>query len=169
MNLNREKIACCVALLLFLYGMYSLVMSFVKPVQVLRKPPNIAIARIEREVFMPVSRDYVGSEEAGRNPFSFSEGWEDLDAVPLQPPTIPDRSRILPVLSGGVSPVDGGVYFSEQSPKEIDAGSGSRGSGSGPAGSTDSVDAPADTTGVVPVPAGGLLPVPDAGGKEGNQ
>ena len=75
MNLNREKIACCVALLIFLAGMYTVVLSFINPAQI-RKPPNTNISRVDdREVFMPKARDYAGSEAAGRNPFSFSEGW----------------------------------------------------------------------------------------------
>ena len=163
MSLNREKIACCVALLIFLGGMYTVVFSLIKPTQV-RKPPNTTIARIEREVFMSEPRGYVGGEDAGRNPFSFSEGWKDLDAVPLLPPSIPERSRILPGLSGGISPVDGGIYFSEESPKEVDAGTGT-GAGTG----TAAGGAPEDTTGVVPVPKGGLLPVEGAGDKKGGE
>ena len=167
MSLNREKIACCVALLIFLGGMYTVVLSFIKPTQV-RKPPNTTIARIEREVFMSEPRGYVGGEDAGRNPFSFSEGWKDLDAVPLLPPSIPERSRILPGLSGGISPVDGGIYFSEESPKEVDAGTGT-GAGKGAGTGTAAGGAPEDTTGVVPVPKGGLLPVEGAGDKKGGE
>ena len=164
MNLNREKIACCVALLIFLAGMYTVVLSFINPSQI-RRPPNTNISRVDdREVFMPRSRDYVGSEAAGRNPFSFSEGWKDLDAVSLLPPSIPDRSRILPVLSGGVPPTDGGVYFSEDRPREIDAGSGaSAGAASG------SGVAPGATPGIVPVPKGGLLEVPGTTGSGGGK
>ena len=171
MSLNREKIACCVALLIFLGGMYTVVLSFIKPTQV-RRPPNTTIARIEREVFMSEPRGYVGGEDAGRNPFSFSEGWKDLDAVPLRPPTIPERSRILPGLSGGVSPVDGGIYFSEESPKEVDAGTGAgtgAGTSAGAGTGTGTAGAPVDTTGVVPVPKGGLLPVQGAGDKKGGE
>ena len=169
MSLNREKIACCVALLIFLGGMYTVVLSFIKPTQV-RKPPNTTIARIEREVFMSEPRGYVGGEDAGRNPFSFSEGWKDLDAVPLLPPSIPERSRILPGLSGGISPVDGGIYFSEESPKEVDAGTGTgTGTGAGVGTGTAAGGAPEDTTGVVPVPKGGLLPVEGAGDKKGGE
>ena len=160
MNLNREKIACCVALLIFLAGMYTVVLNFINPPQI-RKPPNTNISRADdREAFMPKPRDYVGSEVAGRNPFSFSEGWKDLDAVPLLPPSIPGRFRILPVLSGGVLPTDGGVYFSEDRPREIDAGSGAA-SGSGVA--------PGTTPGLLPVPEGGLLEVPGATGSGGGK
>ena len=167
MSLNREKIACCVALLIFLGGMYTVVLSFIKPTQV-RKPPNTTIARIEREVFMAKPRGYAGVEDAGRNPFSFSEGWKDLDAVPLLPPSIPERARILPGLSGGISPVDGGIYFSEESPKEVDAGTGTGASASAGTG-TAAGGAQEDTTGVVPVPKGGLLPVEGAGDKKGGE
>ena len=92
MSLNREKIACCVALLLFLGGMYTVGLSFIKPTQV-RRPPNTTIARIEREVFMSEPRGYVGGEDAGRNPFSCSEGWKDLDVVPLV-----EITALIPVL-----------------------------------------------------------------------
>jgi len=159
MRLNREKITCCVTLLIFLAGMYGVVLGFVQPPQVV-KLPNIKLATVEREVFKPGPREHVGGEETGRNPFSFSEGWKDLDAVPLQPPGIPNRSRILPVLSGGVAPTDGGVYFSEDRPKEVDAAS---------AGTTGTTSGDESTSGVVPLPPGGVLPVEGATGTGGDE
>ena len=166
MNLNREKTACCVALVIFLYQMYTVVLDFIDPSSQIQKPPNTTISRSDdREVFMPEVRGYAADEETGRNPFSFSEGWEDLDAVPLLPPSIPDRSRILPVLSGGVPPADGGVYFSEDRPREIDAGSGGAAGGA----SSGLKVAPGATPGIVPVPKGGLLEVPGATGSGGSE
>ena len=155
MKLNREKLVCCIALLFFLGGMYTVVNSFIHPEKD-RPLPGIAIPAAKSKVFAPKAKSYLSSEAGGRNPFSFSEGWKDLDAVPLSPPSIPAYARILPGLSGGIPSEDGGVNFSEQRPKQLD---------SAPARVPGAV--PGTTPGIVPgagtAPGRGLLEVPGAG------
>ncbi len=155
MNLNREKFTCCIALLFFIFGVYAVVKSFTN--QEKDPPlPNITIRRSESKVFAPGRKQYLSVDEGGRNPFSFSEGWKDLDAASLPPPAIPDNARILPGLSGGVPLEDGGVDFSEDRPKQVDSPS-KRAPGSASGVAPGAASGPGDA------PDRGLLPGPGAG------
>jgi hypothetical protein len=157
MNLNREKLTCCIAVLFFVYGIYSVGTRFTS--QGKDSPlPNITIRRAESKVFAPGQKPYLSSDEGGRNPFSFSEGWKDLDAASLPPPSIPDNARILPGLSGGIPLEDGGVNFSEERPKQVDAPS-KRAPGTAPGVGPGATAGPGDA------PDRGLLPPPGAGTK----
>ena len=154
MNLNKEKLTCCLVLLYFVYGIYTVGTRFTR--QGKAAPlPNITIRRAESNVFAPEQKPYLSAVEGGRNPFSFSEGWKDLDAASLSPPAIPANGRILPGLSGGVPLEDGGVNFSEDRPQQVDAPA------KGASGTAPGV-APGATSGPGDAPDRGLLPAPGA-------
>ena len=156
MNLNREKLTCCIALMIFLGGMYFVVDSFRKQQKKDSPLPNTTIRNTGAKVFVPKAMQYLSADEGGRNPFSFSEGWKDLDAASLPAPSIPDNARILPGLSGGIPLEDGGVNFSEERPKQVDAPS-KRVPGTAPG------VVPGATAGPGDAPDRGLLPPPGAG------
>lgn len=159
MNLNREKLTCCIALMIFLGGMYFVVDSFRKQQKKDSPLPNTTIRNTGSKVFVPKAMQYLSADEGGRNPFSFSEGWKDLDAASLRPPFIPGNARILPGLSGGIPLEDGGVNFSEQRPKQLDSPS-TKAPGTSPGAVPGATSAPGDA------PDRGLLPAPGAGTKQ---
>jgi hypothetical protein len=119
MQLNREKGAFLIALAVFLGEAYSLAVGRLSPAR--DKPlPSVDLPRVEREYARPAYRRYEVAEIPARNPFSPSEGWRPLDAVPLPPPPVPDRIRVLPLLSASAAPEDGGVLFEVKPPKITD-------------------------------------------------
>ena len=130
MSFNREKVAFAIAVLVFMGGVYSVVVSFVSPAQQVRIP-KVELPRGERELFAPEYRRYVAVEGSERSPFSFSEGWQPLDSVPLPGPPLPRRVRVLPLLSASVPAEEGGLLFESKPPAESDGGPSDAGAGTG--------------------------------------
>ncbi len=133
MVFNREKIAFLVAVLLCVAGLLAVGASLVSPSQEVRLP-DVQIARVESKPFLPelrMFRQRGGGDGAIRNPFRLSEGWQRLDALPLRPPSLPYRQRLVPTLSGGVSPLAGGFLSQERSPIEVDPLAPTTGTGGG--------------------------------------
>ena len=62
MNLNKEKLTCCLVLLYFVYGIYTVGTRFTR--QGKAAPlPNITIRRAESNVFAPEQKPYLSAVE----------------------------------------------------------------------------------------------------------
>jgi len=120
MRINREKCAFAVAVLITAGGFYGVVMRQMSPARQERDrwvdPP-----RGEYKFFATRPRFFAVDTASPRNPFSVSEGWQPLDAVPLAPPPVPARVRVLPLLSGSLAAADGGLVYETVPPREVDA------------------------------------------------
>jgi hypothetical protein len=134
MILNREKAVLLAALVVFLAGSYRVVTAFINPsagVRVL----DLRLAQGRPEIPRPDYRRFTPPPEPLRNPFSVSEGWRRLDALPLDPPPLPSLGRIRTPLSMSPSVDAGGLRWQEFDPKEVvedpDGGTGAGDSSAG--------------------------------------
>jgi hypothetical protein len=115
MKINREKVMALLALLLTVLGLSEAARSFIAPTRGIEVVPYI-IRRGGREILRRSYRRFSEDGEPGRNPFSFSEGWERLDSIPMGPPPVPAGARLVPLLSFGPSPLDAGFIFERPAP-----------------------------------------------------
>ena len=122
MNLNREKLAFAASLLLFVGGIYGVVVAFVSPAREVRIPTT-DLPKVQPEFFAPKFRSYALDESGGatRNPFSFSEGWQRLDSMPLDTPPVSNRIRVLPLLAASAPAADGGLLYEIKVPRETES------------------------------------------------
>ena len=123
MSLNREKIALIVVLLLFAVGIYGVVLGFLAPSRQVRVP-DVSITRLESQPYLPEFRSHTPPAASRRNPFRLSEGWESLDLLPLSPPALSHGARVLPNLSAGPQPTEGGIWFLETAPVATEGATG---------------------------------------------
>ena len=122
MRLNREKIAAFLAAAILVIGLIDVVLGFMSPSRGL-SVPDITIPRSAREV---ISRNYrrfpeegqAVEEEPSRNPFSFSEGWQVMELMPMASPPLGPAARPIPFLGGGTSPAEAGFMYQDQPPAE---------------------------------------------------
>jgi hypothetical protein len=121
MKFNREKIAALLALLILAVGMKEVVLGVLSPTRGI-EVQDPTIPRSAREVLPRKYRTFTEEGDPGRNPFSFSEGWERLDRAPMEAPPLPTLPRPLALL--GASPPPSLVGFIEVSalPAEPAAG-----------------------------------------------
>jgi hypothetical protein len=128
MKPNREKVTALLAALVLTLGLWSVVMGFMAPSRGLDLP-EITIPKTSREVLSRRYRRFPEEgravEDPGRNPFSFSEGWQSMETTPLLPPPIPEAPRPLPFLGGGDAPLEGGFLYQDRAPAELKGGEGS--------------------------------------------
>ena len=76
MKWNREVVAFFVALLVFVLGLWGVIQGLVAT-QI--RVPNVTLRSSSREVIPRQYRSFTLESEPGRNPFSFSEGWERME------------------------------------------------------------------------------------------
>jgi hypothetical protein len=118
MKVNREKIAALLALLVLAIGMKEVGLGILSPTRGI-EVQDPTIPRSAREVLPRKYRTFGEEGEPGRNPFSFSEGWQRLDAIPMEPPPLPPLPRLIPLLSLSPSPLEAGFLSAASLPKEI--------------------------------------------------
>lgn len=104
MRVNRERLIAILAALVLLAGIWSASAAFLRP------RPDIQVPDVTlRETRPAIPRPHFGRYESEtvptRNPFRFTEGWTRLDALPLAPPPVTDRARLVPLLR--IAPGDG--------------------------------------------------------------
>ena len=116
MRLNREKVVAALSLLIFVGGLYQVVVSVISSGPSI-EVPDVPLKRSNRTVAKP---DYSRFEDrtSSRNPFGFSEGWTSLEVLPLPPPPVPAMSRIVPLLRTGEGPGDSGFIYLETDPRD---------------------------------------------------
>jgi hypothetical protein len=113
MKLNREKGAALLALAIAILGSKGVVEGFIAPTRSVRVP-DVTLTRRSREVLPRTYRTYTAEGEAGRNPFSFSEGWGRTDAEPMTPPPLPDVPRVYPSIGAGAASVEAGFTYADR-------------------------------------------------------
>jgi len=117
-KLNRERITTLLALLLVLAGLKSVVIGFVTPARGIRVP-DVTITRSSREVIPRRYRTFTAETEISRNPFSFSEGWQSMETMPLALPSLPPAPHPVPFLGAGPTPSEWGFVYQDRPPEEI--------------------------------------------------
>lgn len=126
MRLNREKVVTILAAVIFLAGLYQVVVGIVTPRPDIRVP-DVSLDESHREIGAPRYRRFTADKPPSRNPFSFSEGWRRLDSLPLDAPPVPAMGWLLPLPARLPQPTEGGFRYLEKPP--VDA-SGPRAEGS---------------------------------------
>jgi hypothetical protein len=114
---NREKIAAVLALLILVLGLKEAIFGLASPTGGLRVP-DISIPRRAREVLPRKYRTFTEEGALSRNPFSFSEGWQRMEAPPLPAPPVPGPSLVLPSLGGGATALEAGFLYEDRRPPE---------------------------------------------------
>ena len=115
MRIHREQIAACLALILVAFAARDLIGGFISPARGL-EPQPYSVRDGGRDILRRKYRRYEAESETGRNPFSFSEGWERLEVLPIDPPSVPIGTRPVPFTSFGPSILEAGVIFENAAP-----------------------------------------------------
>lgn len=117
MNLNREKIAAALALVLLIAGLYRVTVGVITPRPDIRVP-DTRLPEQRREIAAPRFPYSKREEVVARDPFSFSEGWRRLDRLPLAPPPVPAPALVLPRIGRGDGGAGGaaGLVYTESVP-----------------------------------------------------
>ncbi|MBN1441881.1 MAG: hypothetical protein JXA90_04180 [Planctomycetes bacterium] len=129
MRLNREKVVTILAAIMFLPGIYQVVVGVVTPRPDIRLQ-DISLEASRPEVASPRYRRYASEGLPKRNPFSVSEGWRRLDSLPLDPPPAAALGWLVPLPSRLSRPDDAGLRYIEIAPAAADS-AGERGAPGG--------------------------------------
>ncbi len=98
MRLNREKAALLLAVLIAVVGIREVVLAVVAPTgPILLVDPVLPPSR--HGVLVRHFRQFKSAEEVSRNPFTFSEGWQSIDILPMDVPPLGAPPRPIPGLS----------------------------------------------------------------------
>jgi len=119
MKLNREKAVTFLAGLILVLAVWE-ILRWDKG-QVGGALPDITLPSYSRELIPRKYGTFREGTEPGRNPFSFSEGWQGMETVSMAPPPLPPAARPSPFLGSGASPEDVGFLYQEQPiPPEVE-------------------------------------------------
>ena len=110
MKWNREVVTCLAALLVSVLGLWGVIQGLVTT-QI--RVPKVTLTRSSREVIPRQYRSFTEESEPGRNPFSFSEGWEEMEPSPMDLPPVPPAPRLLPLLGSGATVLEAGFLYEE--------------------------------------------------------
>ncbi len=113
MKLNREVCALILALAILAIGLREIVPGFFAPAGSVQLV-DASIPKARRDVVPRSIRSHVRDVELARDPFTFSEGWQRLDALPLDPPPLPPAPRPLPLFYGAERASERHVEFAER-------------------------------------------------------
>ena len=126
MKLNREKVAAFVAGLLLAAAAADVVLTGESPGRDARV--EVSLPTYSRELIPRRHRSFTADAAdaggAGRNPFSFSEGWQALEAARLPPPPVPPMERVAPTPGAGADSAQAGFLYLGAPPAEIPAEGG---------------------------------------------
>ena len=117
-TLNREVVVAALAFVVFLAGVYQVTVGIITPPPDIRSPV-IQLRSNSREISQPRYSTFQAPEIPVRNPFSFSAGWQRLEALPLDPPPTPGPQRIVPVVRGSAGEGASGFLHTESLPREV--------------------------------------------------
>ena len=106
---NREKAAAFVAGLFLVLAVWEAFRSPAGPSST--APQDFAVPTSSRELIPRRHRVFKESADPGRNPFTFSEGWQSLETSPMAPPPLPPAARPIPSLGSGAGFEDVGFLF----------------------------------------------------------
>lgn len=116
MRLHKEKIAALLALLVFLVGTKSVLMGSGPTGRKIRVP-DTTIPRSTVEVIPRKYRTFRDDTELPRNPFSFSEGWQGLETIPMDLPPLGPAPRPIPSLGRGPTSAEAGFLYMDRLPE----------------------------------------------------
>jgi hypothetical protein len=109
MRLNREKGAAALAAVILVATLSRVALGIVSPTRVARV--DITLPSYSRELIPQKYRMFREEAPVARNPFSLSEGWQGMEAVPMPPPPLPASPRLVPLLGKAAGPEDVGFLF----------------------------------------------------------
>lgn len=124
MRLNREKGAAALAAVILLATLSRMVAGIVSPRRT--ATVDITLPQYSRELIPQKYRMFREPGLVARNPFSLSEGWQGMEAVPLAPPPLPDMPRVVPLLGSVAQPEHVGFTYDGGTPAAEEASGGAK-------------------------------------------
>jgi len=115
--LNREKLTAILSLLLLAWGIYDFAGALITPVRGIRVPDTTLPKSSRAVVFRPY-RTFSDEGEPARNPFSFSEGWQRMETVPMALPPLPAAPGPVPLPGAGPTGPEAGFLYVDRPPVE---------------------------------------------------
>lgn len=114
MRLNREKGAAALAALILVATLSRVVVGVVSPARAARV--DITLPTYSRELIPQRYRTFREETPVARNPFSLSEGWQGMEAVPMPPPPLAAPPRVVPLIGNAARPQDVGFLYDGGAP-----------------------------------------------------
>lgn len=116
MQLNREKSAALLAAGILVLALWDVLAGLMAPGPDLTV--DITLPAHSRDLIPQEFRSFTEVRTVPRNPFSFAEGWQSMETVPLPVPPLPPTARVIPLLGSDAPPEDVGFLYQDKPPAE---------------------------------------------------